>query len=153
MGKNPEAIVAWQRMGPRLTTSGKLAPADLDCLAQIGVTRVINLALADSPGILADEAERLEALGIAYTHIPVPFEAPEEMHFTAFSAAMIEGGGETIHVHCVANWRVAAFVYRWNHEVLGMDEADARALMAHQWTPETSTHKDAPAWARFIAGE
>ena len=153
MEEDPETIACWQRIGPRLTTSGKLEEADLDPLAKLGVTRVINLALADSPGILTDEAERLEALGIGYTHIPVPFEAPEEVHFTAFSAAMIEGRGEIIHVHCVANWRVSAFLYRWHHDVLGMDEAEARALMERQWTPETNKHKDAPAWARFIAGD
>jgi hypothetical protein len=32
-----------------------------------------------------------------------------------------------------------------------MDEATARALLERQWTPETSTNPDAPAWARFIA--
>jgi hypothetical protein len=36
------------------------------------------------------------------------------------------------------NWRVAAFFYRWHRDVAGMPEAQARALMARQWTPEGS---------------
>ena len=31
-----------------------------------------------------------------------------------------------------------------------MPEAEARALMEQQWSPETNDHPDAPAWAAFI---
>ena len=33
----------------------------------------------------------------------------------------------------------------------GMPEAEARALMERQWSPETNGHEDAPTWARFIS--
>lgn len=147
---DPEQIACWQRIAPQLTTSGRLDEADLDRLADLGVTRVINLALADSPGILADEGARLAKRGIAYTHIPVPFDTPGEDHFEAFCKTMDAAQVETVHVHCVMNWRVSAFIYRWNREVNGMAEADARMLMEQQWSPDTSEHKDAPAWGRFI---
>jgi hypothetical protein len=114
---------------------------------------VINLALADSPGALPDEAGQLAARRIAYTHIAVPFDAPSADHFKRFCAAMEDSGTTSMHVHCVMNWRVSAFLYRWHCERAAMPEPEARALMVRQWTPETSDHKDAPAWARFIAGE
>lgn len=147
---DPEHIACWQRIDARTTTSGRLAPADVDALAALGVRHVINLALADSPGALADEAALLAAKDIAYTHIPVPFGAPEESHFATFRAAF-EAGDGPVHVHCIMNWRVSAFLYRWHRDHAGMDDAAARALMERHWTPETSTSADAPAWAAFIA--
>lgn len=147
---DPEQIACWQRIDAGLTTSGKLVDGDPQRLAVLGVRRVINLALASHPEALPDEAGQLAGLGIDYVHIPVPFDAPDDRHFAAFQAAMDGAGDTPVHVHCILNWRVSAFVYRWNR-ARGMAEADARALMRQQWEPETSDNKDAPAWARFIA--
>ena len=146
--QDPESIACWQRLDERITTSGRLTPADVDRLAALGVSQVVNLALAESPGALEGEAEMLAARGIRYTHIPVPFGAPEETHFAAFREA-IEDSDEPVHVHCIMNWRVSAFFYRY-HRAKGMDETAARALMERQWSPETSSNADAPTWARFI---
>lgn len=112
------------------------------------MARVINLALADSPGALADEAELVAAAGMDYVHIPVRFDAPREEDYAAFVAAC-EGDSLPVHVHCIMNWRVSAFFYRYNR-ARGMAEAEARALMERQWRPEDSEH---PAWATFIKGE
>lgn len=147
--KDPVDIPCWQRIDSRLTTSGRLDPADPGRLAALGITYVINLALADSPGALVDEAERMASAGITYVHIPVPFDAPADDHFAQFEKAMAEAGDARIHVHCIMNWRVSAFIYRHNR-LRGMDEVPARALLNKQWDPAISLHKDAPAWARFI---
>jgi hypothetical protein len=32
-----------------------------------------------------------------------------------------------VHVHCIANYRVSAFFYRYRRDVLGVGEATARA--------------------------
>jgi uncharacterized protein (TIGR01244 family) len=149
MTQDPETIACWQRLGPEVTTSGRLEPGDIAALHAIGVRHVINLALADSPGALPNEAELLAAHGIGYTHIPVPFGAPDDGHFAAFGAALEDAKGP-VHVHCIMNWRVSAFFYR-HHCAGGMAEPAARALMERQWSPERSGNADAPAWARFIA--
>lgn len=147
---DPAHIRAWQRMGPDLTTSGRLLAEDLPKLAGLGVRHVINLALDSHPEALAEEAELLAAQGIGYSHIPVPFDAPGEDHYAAFAKAM-EQAPRPLHVHCIMNWRVSAFLCRHNL-AQGMAEDEARALMAQQWAPEASDHPDAPAWARFVAG-
>lgn len=152
MGTDPEEIAFWQRLGPQVTTSGHLVPGDELRLAALGVRHVINLALADHPLALPDEAARLAAHGMAYSHLPVPFDAPDESHLAAFRAAL-EQGERPVHVHCIMNWRVSAFFYRWHREVAGMDEAQARALMARQWQPEQSDHPAAQVWARFIRAD
>lgn len=142
-------IRAWQRLSPRITTSGRIEEQDVARLARIGTRHVINLALDDHPEALAGEGRKLGRQNIAYTHIPVPFDAPQETHYRAFVAAL-EAGETPVHVHCIANWRVSAFFYRYHLE-RGMDEAEARALMERQWSPEHHDHPAAPAWAALIA--
>ena len=48
-----------------------------------------------------------------------------------------------VHVHCIANYRVSAFFYRYRRDVLGMDEAQAHADMEQIWHPEG-------VWATFV---
>jgi hypothetical protein len=50
---------------------------------------------------------------------------------------------EGLSLHCVANARVSAFFYRFRRDVLGMDEAQARAEMEAVWQP-----KDV--WVEFV---
>jgi uncharacterized protein (TIGR01244 family) len=145
---DPEHIACWQRLDSRTTTSGRLTAEDVAALAGLGVRHVINLALEDSPGALAGEAGLLARAGLRYTHIPVAFDSPKEAQFAAFRAAY-EGDDAPVHVHCIMNWRVSAFFYRYNREK-GMDEAEARAIMARQWSPEASDDPRAAAWAQFI---
>ncbi|MCW1431442.1 protein tyrosine phosphatase family protein [Novosphingobium sp. JCM 18896] len=149
MPEDPEHIVAWQRLDARTTTSGRMTPEDVAVLAQLGVRHVINLALVDSPGALANEDALIAEHGLRYTHIPVPFDAPTEAQYQAFRAAY-EANDEAVHVHCIMNWRVSAFFYRLNREN-GMAEEAARAIMEQQWQPATNQQKDGPTWARFIA--
>jgi protein tyrosine phosphatase (PTP) superfamily phosphohydrolase (DUF442 family) len=147
---DPEDIRAWQRLDDRTTTSGKLVDADVIRLGSIGVKHVINLALDTHPEALADEGGKLAAQGIGYTHIPVPFDAPDDSHFAAFRAALAKVGDAPVHVHCIMNWRVSAFYYRLNRDHLSMDEAAARALMEVQWSPDKSERPEAKVWAEYI---
>ncbi|MFN4113328.1 MAG: protein tyrosine phosphatase family protein [Sphingomonadaceae bacterium] len=144
---NPADIRAWQRLSARITTSGKLDPDDPARLAALGIRRVVNLALADHPEALPDEVELMAAAGLAYTHIPVPFDAPEPEHYTAFKAAL--AGDEPVHVHCIMNWRVSAFFYLLHLEQ-GMAEAEARAVMARQWEPLGADAPRAAPWRALL---
>ncbi len=148
---DPSDIRAWQRLDERTTTSGRLEDQDIGRLAAIGVKHVVNLALDDHPEALTDEGGKLAAAGIGYTHIPVPFDAPEETHFVLFCNALDAIGEVPVHVHCIANWRVSAFFYRRNRDQLGMNEEKARALMHQQWAPESSDDPRAKIWKEFIA--
>ena len=150
MPTDPTSIRNFQRLSPRWTTSGRLRAEHLDGLAAIGVAHVINLALDEHPEALADESGHLAARGIGYSHIPVPFDAPDDTHYAAFVAAL-EGAGEApVHVHCIMNYRVSAFFYRYHREVGGMVEDEARALMARQWSPLESDRAETKAWADFL---
>lgn len=150
MSGDPADIRGWQRLDGETTTSGRIEEADVARLAALGVKQVINLALETHPDALADEVGKFVAQGIAYTHIPVPFDAPDEAHFAAFRAA-VETGPNPVHVHCIMNWRVSAFYYRLNRDHRGMPEPQARALMVQQWTPDAPDKPEWSVWADFIA--
>jgi len=146
---DPDDIFAWQRLSDSLTTSGALREHDPERLAAIGTKHVIYLAMADHPEALPDPERAFSEQGIAYTHIPVPFAAPEEAHYRAFTEALEHAEGP-VHVHCIMNWRVSAFCYRYNRE-RGMPETEARAQMERIWSPDENDHPDAPKWAALIA--
>ena len=147
---DPVDIRAWQRLDDATTTSGRIEDKDVARLAALGIAHVINLALETHPEALAGEGDMLRQHGIAYTHIPVPVDAPTETHFAAFREA-IETGPAPVHVHCIMNWRVSAFFYRLNRDHRGIAEADARAIMERQWSPDGVNRPEAEAWANFIA--
>lgn len=141
---DPSDIRNWQRRPDGITTSGRLLPQDPARLAAIGVRHVINLALDDHPEALEGEGALLAAEGIAYTHIPVPFDAPTPAHVAALEQALGAHPGPT-HVHCIMNYRVTAFFYLIDRAA-GVPEAQARARMAEIWDPLTSDDPRAAPW-------
>ena len=147
---DPSDIRNFVRLDERITTSGRLQEADPARLAAIGVRHVVNLALDEHPDALPEAAARMAEAGLRYTHIPVPFDAPTDAHYRAFVAAL-EDSDEPVHVHCIANFRVSAFFYRYNRQERGMTEPEARAIMERVWVPETIDIPHAGAWAAFVA--
>lgn len=129
-----EGIFNFRRLDGRVTTSGQPSEDEIQALADAGVTTVINLGLHSHERALSDEAATVTAAGMRYVHIPVPFDAPGEDHFAAFVDAMVQAESEKVHVHCIMNFRVTAFVDRWAHES-GGDAERARAIMDSVWQP------------------
>ena len=146
---DPADIRNFLRLSPQITTSGRLHPGDPPRLAAIGTARVINLALADHPEALPNAAQEMAQAGIAYIHLPVPFADPAEAHYQAFKTAL-EAAQTPVHVHCIMNWRVSAFFYRWHREACGMAEAEAREWLEKIWSPHTSDSPDAAPWRAFV---
>ncbi|RYY17989.1 MAG: hypothetical protein EON55_00725 [Alphaproteobacteria bacterium] len=140
---DPTSIHHWQRLDERITTSGQPTEMELAELARLGVRKVINLALSNSPRALPDEAASVNALGMDYIQIPVDFADPTEADFASFCAAMAAAEGTKIHVHCAANYRVSAFFCRYRRDVLGIDPAQAHAELERVWQPDA-------VWTAFI---
>lgn len=149
MAGDPSDIRNWQRRPDGITTSGKLETGDPARLAAIGVRHVVNLALDEHPEALADEAALLAAEGIAYTHIPVPFDAPTPGHVAALAEALRTHPGPT-HVHCIMNFRVTAFFYLLDIAA-GVPEPEARAWMAAVWNP-LEDERVPEAWRALVRG-
>jgi len=143
---DPVEIYNWRRLDSRVTTSGQPSEEQLAELPGLGIGHVINLGLHTHENALPDEAASLARLGMAYTHIPVDFERPTEEDFARFCDAMAEIGNRPVHIHCIANMRVSAFLYRWQKEVRGLEDGEARALMDSLWQP-------GGVWASFIGDD
>ncbi len=143
---DPTDIYNWQRLDERLTTSGQPSEAQLAAIRDLGVTHVVNLGLHSHEKALPDEAASVARLGMLYIHIPVDFDAPTEADFARFCAVMADIGDQPTHVHCIANMRVSAFFYRYRRDLLGWDEAQARAAMESVWRP-------GGVWAGFIGDD
>ncbi len=105
---------------------------------------IVNLGLHTHEKALPDEAASVSRLGMTYIHIPVDFQNPTEPDFDRFCSVMAQLEAVPVHVHCIANYRVSAFFYRYRRDVLGVDEAEARAEMEQVWQPEG-------VWANFVA--
>lgn len=140
---DPLEITNWLRIDERLTTSGQPSEEQLASLRDLGVRHVVNLGLHSHERALADEAASVAALGMAYIHIPVEFDAPTEDQFAQFCATMAGIGDDPVHVHCIINARVSAFIYRYRRNVLGVDEERARSAMDVIWQP-------GGVWAAFV---
>lgn len=140
---DPIEIYNWRRLDHRITTSGQPSETQLAELKQLGIGDVINLGLHTHEKALPDEASSLAALGLNYIHIPVEFDRPTDQHFEQFCDAMDQIGNRPVHIHCIANLRVTAFLYRWQRDVCGIEEHQARQLIDSVWQP-------GGVWAEFI---
>lgn len=137
-----ESIRHYRRLTPLLASAGQpeagqLAwlPTAFDC--------VINLARADSPHALPDEAQRLAELGLDYVHIPVDFRQPQLRDLAEFFQATETRTAQRLFVHCAYNWRASAFVFLYRVLREQADPAQARADMHAIWQPD-------PLWQAFI---
>ena len=142
---DPDDILNWRRLDDRITSSGQPSEAQLAAVSALGVKHVVNLALHTHERALADEGATVAGLGMTYVHIPVEFDAPTEADYQRFRTAMAEAGDAPVHVHCIVNARVTAFLYRYRTEV-GMPETEARAMLESVWRP-------GGVWANFIGDE
>jgi len=140
---DPDFIYNWRRLDARITTSGQPTDTQLADIAALGVRHVVNLGLHSHPKALPDEAASVAAHGMAYIHIPVDFANPAQADFDRFCTVLAELQDVPVHVHCIANYRVSAFFYRYRRDVLGMDERLARADLDALWQPDG-------VWADFI---
>jgi protein tyrosine phosphatase (PTP) superfamily phosphohydrolase (DUF442 family) len=140
---DPEDVYNWQRLDERLTTSGQPTKRQLTDIRALGVWHIVNLGLHTHERALPDEAAAVAGLGMTYIHLPVDFQNPTDRDFDRFCETMDRLKDVPVHVHCIANFRVSAFFYRYRRDVLHMDEAPARAEMEKIWQPEG-------VWAAFI---
>ena len=139
-------ILNWRRLDAGTTLSGQPTEAQLAGIARLGVTHVVNLGPHTNEGALEDEAGTVAALGMTYVHIPVDFDGPTEADFAAFCDAMERLSNERVHVHCLYNARVTAFIHRRARAGRGGSEAETRALMDGVWRP-------GGVWATFVGDD
>ena len=129
------AIRQYRRLGERLHSAGQPTAAQLDQLGEAGIGLVINLALTDSDHAVPDEAQRLQAQGIVYSHQPIDFDAPSRAHLDRLGQTLSAHAQTSTLVHCAYTMRVSAMLFM--HRVRHLHIAPAVALpdLLALWTP------------------
>ncbi|MGB1258078.1 MAG: protein tyrosine phosphatase family protein [Thiolinea sp.] len=144
-GGKLEDTYNYLRIDDRIATSGQPTESQFRLIRDAGYTTVINLApqsiLENS---LKTEAGLLNELGMQYIHIPVDFKQPTEHDFKEFVAVMQATAKQKVWVHCAANMRVSAFIYRYRCTVLSEDQQSAHIALLQIWEP-------VGVWRRFTS--
>ncbi len=138
-------IFNYRSVNEQIGTGGQPSEEQLRSAAAEGVKTIINLATIDPRYSLDDEEGLVRSLGMAYHHIPVEWENPQESDFEAFEAVMQAQPTGKILIHCAANFRVTAFYSLFAMKHLGWTEAQADDFRASIWRGS-----DYPIWEKFI---
>ena len=127
-----------------LGTSGQPTEKQFTLIRDAGYETVINLAPTNVvENSVKHEDELWADLGMTYVHIPVAFDNPREQEYEKFVAAMQAAAGKKVWVHCAANARVSAFVFRYRCGILGENNQAARQDLEKIWQP-------VGVWKKFI---
>ena len=117
-------------------TSGQPNNKQLISIANGGYEVVINLAPNTTiEGRVINEKDILKSNNITYIHIPVDFNNPLDEDFNKFVAALEENKHKKIWVHCAANMRVSAFVFKYRRDVLGLSQKNIEQDLKAIWIP------------------
>ena len=131
-----DAVYNYLLINENLATSGQPTEEQFHLIQQAGYKHVINLApnsfLENS---LKNEASLVNALGMEYLHIPVDFKGPKDSDFNRFVTGMQGASNDKVWVHCAANMRVSAFIYKYRCQVLNEDRQHAEKDLHQIWEP------------------
>lgn len=133
-----------------LVTGGQPTADQLRAAAAAGIEAVVNLAPDGQDTTLAEEAELLASLGLAYHHVPVPWAQPSLAQLDRFSQVMDGLAGQPTLIHCQANFRVTAFLALHGEARLGWSRERADALIDRIWTSRPDYRME-PAWLDLLA--
>jgi len=130
------SILNTHQFSDTVCSSGQPTQQQFDEIAAAGYKAVINLAMPDNEHAIPSEGSLVSSLGMTYIHIPVPFDAPTEAHFEAFSGYMNTLKEQKVWVHCVVNARVSAFLYRYLQDEKGLTPAESTSPILTAWLPK-----------------
>jgi len=133
-------IQGYLQLADRLHTAGQPTAGQLGRLRAQGIEAVINLALPTSDDAVDKEAAILTGQGIAYCHLPVDWERPEEEDFALFADIFAATRSRNLLVHCAKNMRVSAFIYLYRITREGMSHEAACRDLFRIWVPYDQWH-------------
>lgn len=134
-GENLEDIYNYLPISETLSTSGQPTARQFCAIRDAGFTTVINLLPQGIENALDGEADLVTSLGMNYIHIPVAFFSPTDDNFNTFAAQMNRLQDEKIWVHCAANGRASAFIYRYRTTILKENPESVKWDVREIWEP------------------
>ena len=129
-----DEILNFYQVNDRIATSGQPSADQFSKIQDAGYRVIVNLAMADAMNAVPEEEKIINALGMTYIHIPIPFDNPGIHHLRAFLALMEAFKSEKIFVHCALNLRVSAFMYQYLILKEGRSPAQASSPYLQDWS-------------------
>ena len=122
---------------PNIATSGQPTEEHFSEIAKAGYIAVINLAMPEHSASIDNEGKIVTELGMAYFHLPVPFDNPTIEHVRLFCDLMQALKGKQVWVHCIMNYRVSVFMYHYLSKVEGLNETECISPIFRTWKPNS----------------
>jgi protein tyrosine phosphatase (PTP) superfamily phosphohydrolase (DUF442 family) len=138
-----ETLKNYRQISEKLHTSAQPEEGEFDAIKNAGIEIIINLARADSPNAISNEAQLVQENDMHYINIPVDFEKPDTNDLKLFFKIMNQYSDMTMLVHCAYNWRVACFIYLYRVINEKSNPEVARQDMLSVWQPDET-------WQSFI---
>ncbi|MCX4026885.1 protein tyrosine phosphatase family protein [Endozoicomonas sp. SM1973] len=102
------SIKNYIQLRDNIATSGQPKRGQFQIIADAGYETVINLAMPDHAESIPEEGSIVTSLGMAYLHLPIPFDKPLPKQVKQFCQIMASIKDTKIWVHCIMNYRVSA---------------------------------------------
>ena len=132
-------------VSPTLVTAGQPSAAALATLAAHGFAADIYLAPLNVHDAVRDEPEIVRGQGLAFIHIPIAFNEPDEADFVRFTEALAAFRERKVLAHCQVNMRASSMVFL-HRVIVGHEPPEAAyEAVAKVWSPNGT-------WRRFIVG-
>jgi protein tyrosine phosphatase (PTP) superfamily phosphohydrolase (DUF442 family) len=127
-------ILNYIKVNKNISTSGLLNKKDIKEIAKRGFDVVINLSVDDDRS-LAHESKIVAKNGMVYIHIPISWTNPQADRMNLFFH-ILDGflnQDKKVFIHCMKNYRVAVFIYRYKKDVL--KEKNAKLIAPADYKP------------------
>ncbi len=131
-----QEIEQFEWIHAHLATSGQPTVEQLAEIKAHGYTTIINLALTDASNHLSNEDRICLELGLDYIQVPLLWECPSSSG-ALFVIDLIDHlvQEQKVWVHCAKNMRVSSLIFLYRQFYMGMDLAEADALLENVWQP------------------
>ncbi len=134
--KDFEDVLNYVNYSSTLCSSGQPTKRQFSLIQDAGYKGIINLAPYDRIEVPLKNEERIvTGLGMKHFHIPVDFLNPTMVDYSKFEDIMKSKAEQKIWVHCAANSRASAFIFKYRCNVLGLDPETAVWDLREIWEP------------------
>ncbi|MBL4826301.1 MAG: protein tyrosine phosphatase family protein [Spongiibacteraceae bacterium] len=130
-----EGIYNYHLINKKIATSGQPTEKQFTLIRDAGYQKVINLLPNDIENALSNEAALIQGLGLQYDYIPVDFKNPSNEDFEKFVNSIKNASTDKVWIHCAANMRVSAFLYKYRRDILKDDITQAKIDLDKIWKP------------------
>jgi uncharacterized protein (TIGR01244 family) len=99
----------FQRIDENCAIAAQLTPAQIQQLPHAGFHSVLNLRSPEESGVLGDEQQQIEALGLRYANIPMPLDRLNS-NLAQEVLATLQDLPKPILIYCASARRASAIV-------------------------------------------